>query len=375
MKSLKGISNAELINQLKKLVSQEQDLTLQIIFHLAEVERRGLYLEMAYSTLFEYCRSEFGYSDASAWRRSSAAIAILKCPEAWDMLRQRRVSISVLCQISKVITPELLRQVVGKAKSDVELLIAALNPKSAHPDRSRPVMVPKTMPAQHEKPTAGEASHEIIASVPGDHSHSLRREVNVTNVKLSFEQKYRLEGVVSKRVHEKLERCKTLLSRKYPEGVDYDTLFDELTEIFLNRRDPDRRVDRKKPHAKRAHANSGDTRHISIKVKNLVWKRDNGRCTFVGSNGKRCSSEFNLQFDHYPIPYARGGPSTVDNLRLLCAKHNKYTAEIKYGRQHIEKYHAKESPGVYRTGVGPPVVIPVDYTGHCRGIRSSLFPA
>ena len=304
---------------------------------------------MAYSSLFEYCRSEFGYSDASAWRRSSAAIAILKCPEAWDMLRQRRVSISVLCQISKVITPELLRQVVGKAKSDVELLIAALNPKSAHPDRSRPVMVPKTMPAQHEKPTVGEESHEIIASVPGDHPHSLRGEVNVTNVKLSFEQKYRLEGVVSKRVHEKLERCKTLLSRKSPEGVDYDTLFDELTEMFLDKRDPERRIDRRKPRAKRTATNCGNTRHISVKVKNLVWKRDNGRCTFVGSNGKRCSSEFNLQFDHYPVPYARGGPSTVENLRLLCAKHNRRAAEHVYGEKYVKKHYIKESRAVYTT--------------------------
>jgi hypothetical protein len=69
MNSLKSISNQELVNRLKKLVSQEQNLTLQILPHLVEVERRGLYLEKHFCSLYEYCRKEFDHSDASAWRR------------------------------------------------------------------------------------------------------------------------------------------------------------------------------------------------------------------------------------------------------------------------------------------------------------------
>jgi len=348
MHLLKCLSDKELLNQLKSLVTQEQELTLNILPHLAEVERRELYLEKAYSSLYDYCRSEFGYSDASAWRRSSAAVAILKCPEAWELLKQKRVTMSVLCQIHKIITPKLLKQVCGKSKSEVEYIIAALRPQSANPDRSRPVMVPKVLPPERLPQRAVDEPEDTGAPAMDESNIALRSEVDLTNVKLSFEQKWKIEGVVSKRVHDKLERCKKLLSRKYPGGVCYDKLFDELTEVYLSKADPERRAsNNKKTRSSKARPSSRHTRHIPLIIKAKVWKRDNGRCTFVGSNGKRCNSEFNLQYDHYPVPYARGGPSTVDNLRLLCAKHNRQTAEKTYSKPHVENFCLKEESVIY----------------------------
>jgi 5-methylcytosine-specific restriction endonuclease McrA len=46
-----------------------------------------------------------------------------------------------------------------------------------------------------------------------------------------------------------------------------------------------------------------------------VWRRDRGKCV-------KCGSSENLHFDHI-IPYSRGGSSLViDNIQLLCARHN-----------------------------------------------------
>jgi hypothetical protein len=70
--------------------------------------------------------------------------------------------------------------------------------------------------------------------------------------------------------------------------------------------------------------------------------RDKGQCAFVGSGGKRCIATHNLQIDHHPIPYARGGPDTANNLRLLCAKHNRYMAAEVYGKAHMASYHRQE---------------------------------
>ena len=75
MMSLKNISNQELTGRLRQLVRKEKNLTLAILPHLAEVERRGLYLEKAYSTMTEYCVCELGYGDSSASRRVRAARA------------------------------------------------------------------------------------------------------------------------------------------------------------------------------------------------------------------------------------------------------------------------------------------------------------
>jgi hypothetical protein len=56
-------------------------------------------------------------------------------------------------------------------------------------------------------------------------------------------------------------------------------------------------------------------RVIPASVKLAVWKRDGGKCA-------RCSSKESLHFDHI-IPWSLGGSSTdVENIQLLCAKHN-----------------------------------------------------
>ena len=56
-------------------------------------------------------------------------------------------------------------------------------------------------------------------------------------------------------------------------------------------------------------------RMIPSRVKQDVWKRDEGRCVL-------CGDQKNLHFDH-EIPFAKGGSSLVaENVRLLCAKHN-----------------------------------------------------
>ncbi|MCK4775926.1 MAG: HNH endonuclease, partial [Candidatus Krumholzibacteria bacterium] len=72
------------------------------------------------------------------------------------------------------------------------------------------------------------------------------------------------------------------------------------------------------------------------------WVRDKGQCAYVGPGGRRCNATHNLQIDHYPVPYARGGPNKADNLRLLCAKHNRYTAAEVYGERHMARYYRQE---------------------------------
>jgi hypothetical protein len=61
-----------------------------------------------------------------------------------------------------------------------------------------------------------------------------------------------------------------------------------------------------------------------------VWQRDGQRCTYVDSFGTRCRETGGLEFDHIQ-PHARGGPSSLENLRLRCRAHNALTAENDFG--------------------------------------------
>ena len=56
-------------------------------------------------------------------------------------------------------------------------------------------------------------------------------------------------------------------------------------------------------------------RVIPTSVKLEVWTRDGGKCC-------KCGATEDLHFDHI-IPWSKGGSScTVDNIQLLCGKHN-----------------------------------------------------
>lgn len=56
-------------------------------------------------------------------------------------------------------------------------------------------------------------------------------------------------------------------------------------------------------------------RLIPTEVKIAVMKRDRGKCV-------ECGSETDLHFDH-TLPFSRGGSSTnLENIQLLCQRHN-----------------------------------------------------
>jgi len=154
-----------------------------------------------------------------------------------------------------------------------------------------------------------------------------------------------------------LDRCKELLSGKHPCGIDYNTLMLELAQTWLEKHDPMKRAERrKKQNKKSTHKtqDSGETsRHISPATRDAVFNRDGGRCTYVGSNGKRCESTWDLEIHHDETPFSMGGNHNFNNLRLLCVPHNQLEAEHLqyynergaakrpervYGQSHMEKY-------------------------------------
>jgi hypothetical protein len=56
-------------------------------------------------------------------------------------------------------------------------------------------------------------------------------------------------------------------------------------------------------------------RIIPTEIKLDVWKRDGGKCV-------TCGADDELHFDHI-LPYSKGGTSIkVENVQLLCARHN-----------------------------------------------------
>ena len=74
---------------------------------------------------------------------------------------------------------------------------------------------------------------------------------------------------------------------------------------------------------------STSSRHVPAEVRREVWARDQGRCAFPGAQG-RCGETGQLEF-HHLIPFARGGPATVENIALRCRAHNSHESEQLFG--------------------------------------------
>lgn len=80
-------------------------------------------------------------------------------------------------------------------------------------------------------------------------------------------------------------------------------------------------------------------RGIPARTRREVFERDEGRCTFVDARGRRCGSNWQVEF-HHRIPYARGGTHDTENIELRCRAHNQYEAELDYGVAFMEARRA-----------------------------------
>ncbi len=85
-----------------------------------------------------------------------------------------------------------------------------------------------------------------------------------------------------------------------------------------------------------AHTSPG-SRSIAGTVKRVVCERDGDQCTYIASNGRRCTACEGLEF-HHDNPYALGGDRSPENIGLLCRTHNVYMAELDYGKKKMDQY-------------------------------------
>jgi 5-methylcytosine-specific restriction endonuclease McrA len=104
------------------------------------------------------------------------------------------------------------------------------------------------------------------------------------------------------------------------------------TEARFARTDKPRKP--RKPGGIKLRRRGSHREHIPNAVQRLVATRDGLRCTYVSEVGCLCSSRAFLQI-HHEEAWASGGASIPENLRLLCAVHNRLLAERDFGSAHV----------------------------------------
>src|SRR5688572_18032041 len=145
--SLRSISDHTLLSETDAIVVQDRRLTLELLAHLHEIERRQLYLERGYASMFDFCTRHLRFSDSAAMRRLRSARCMARYPQICDLLERGELNLSTVALVSKVLTPDnvdrLLGRISGKSQREVESVVAEFEPRMAiPPDRIRTIMVP-----------------------------------------------------------------------------------------------------------------------------------------------------------------------------------------------------------------------------------------
>jgi len=199
-----------------------------------------------------------------------------------------------------------------------------------------------------EEPDRANASAPDVSSAPPSRARSAQAEVEPLTAELR-----RLHVTVSRRFLDKLDAARAALSHSHP-GAGAEEIIEAGLDLILKRHAKRRGLvekPRKDPPAPEPSASApprsrGGRRreHVPAHVQRAVWKRDGGRCVWPLEGGGVCGSTYQVELDHIE-PFARGGPSTIDNFRLLCRPHQDHAARKAFGDEWMDRFTRRRSPG------------------------------
>ncbi len=325
-----SLSNQALHLKLVSLATEERRITLEVLIHLREVERRRLFAERGHSSLFDYAVRELTYSESAAQRRISAMRVLKDLPELEEKVRSGELKVTQLARVQTFLRSEkkegktyshdekrtLILGAVGKSSRETEKLLAEKSPTFAFQEKMR-VLTPSLTQLTF---TADEQLIENLAKIRDVFAHQLPCPSGTADL-VAFMAERLLEA------HRKRTETSISSAKKNKQRLGADPR--------VQKQDPEMTVPESLPAQgqKALPAPQVRSRYIPASVRRAVWDRDRGRCTYVSSTTKRrCESRHRIQIDHV-TPYIFGGLSNdVTGLRLLCFTHNQSEA-----RRLIEK--------------------------------------
>ena len=329
------LSDADLLAQVTRLAAGERHATVQLIAALMELDARRLYLGQGCSSLFTYCTQVLHLSEHAAYGRIEAARAARRFPVILDGLADGSLTLTTVGLLAPHLTPgnhgEVLDAARHARKRDVEVLVARLRPQPAVAASVRKLPVATAAPtapspSSPSSPTDPTGSSPSAARTPQEPMPATLRAPRPSVVAPVAPELYKVQMTVGRETMEKLRRVQDLLRHAVPTG-DLSVILDRALTLLLAHVERTRVAATASPRKGRELVPG--SRHIPSAVRRAVWKRDEGRCSFVGAAG-RCTERGFLEL-HHVVPYAVGGEATVDTIALRCRAHNLYEAELDFG--------------------------------------------
>jgi hypothetical protein len=260
--NLKHLTDKQLLIDTKELVKKDRKVTLCILHHIREIEKRKLYCELGYPSLFRYVVQELGYSEGSAGRRINSARLLKDLPEIEIKIENGDLNLTALSMAADKFKQN---QITDKEfKKDVLAAIENSSTRGVEKTLSE-IVTPNNLPME-----------------PVKYFHPL-------NLSLSEETYKKYEEVRGLLAHHRLNK---------------DEMFYKIFEVTAEQI----KKEKFKTNSTQLPASS-ETRHIPAGLRKAVYERD--KCC------QKCESIYALEVNHI-IPYALGGKTELSNLNLLC---------------------------------------------------------
>jgi hypothetical protein len=285
--TLERLSDHEFMHRFDANADADHVSNINTLHFLNELERRKLFLDLGYSSAFDYCVRKLKCCSSSAGRQIQAARCIRRYPECLEFLRGREVSVTTLALIENVLTDEnkdsILERVRGASRREVERLLSEYRAPVPLRDRLRYVQVPP--------PPAKDIDVTFFERSTAHNSKSI-----VWQERLPSLQKVYVQFLAEQDFLELFEEVCGLVPDH--DDLSFAATLKVVLAEYRDRHSPTarqrRREERKRENSPDSlqrewkNAQSDQTRHIPDETRDEVFVRDGGRCSFVAADGTRC---------------------------------------------------------------------------------------
>lgn len=331
--NLKHLSNSDLHQHTKQKAEGERHATIELLWHLREVERRMLFAQMSYRDLKEYCVKELKLSESGAWRRINAMRLLKEIPEVESKIQSGDLN---LTQVT--MARAHFREVKATIQEKKEILLTLENQSTRVTERILAEKKPEGFlpaPIEAEKALRGQKLEVTFVL-----DEELQKDLS--EIELLMKKRYsklELFKMMTKQTLDGL-RKKALPKTSMNKSINSSDTF-EIESKSISKTDPTEFHNKKygKREAQPAPVPRQNTsRYISVGVRRFVAARDQNRCQYVDPiSTRQCEARSRLQFEH-KYPFAKGGTSSASNLQLLCPNHNVLRAVQVFGSKSMQNY-------------------------------------
>jgi 5-methylcytosine-specific restriction endonuclease McrA len=284
---------------------------VELIDVLIQAERHRVFRRKGHPSLFRYVVDELRLSEGVAYNLITVSRKAREVPELQAKIRDGAITLTNARKIAPVLEPENKNEWLAKAamlsQRQLEREVVKIRPEAATPERASYVT----------------------------------------------ESRMKLEIGLSEKAMMNLRRAQDVLAQARGRPVTLEETVAAMTDEFLHRRDPVERAKRQwvrkglqspkiEPVALQA-GNEHQRTSVPAAVLHQVRLRDQGRCTRINAQGRRCNQSRWVEI-HHKIPVSRGGPNTAENLTTLCSGCHDLT-HLDLGGQRASKEKANSPRG------------------------------